>query len=205
MWDSITLSSLLCIFLVQQQIQNEKNKYVFGNTQRCETLSFFCTNFKLSSNAQYLLNLLHNLNSWCIKWFGKEKERERNKNENLFQQLIKIQRQWCYRAPIKKLSLHWRWHLFQPLLTTLLVPVCDSQPTASHSVFPWMKHVQLMSFKPKQENPLTILPESLDARHKELPLSGKCGLSSGICYRNAQICVEDCKEQQGGLLLGIHI
>ncbi len=77
--------------------------------------------------------------------------------KNLFQQLIKIQRQWCYRAPIKKLSLHWQWHLFQSLLTTPLVPVCESQPTASHSAFLWMKQVQLTSFKPKQENPLTVL------------------------------------------------
>lgn len=152
------------------------NKYVCCNTQRCKTFSCFCTNLKLSSNAQYLLSLSHNLNSRCSKWFGKSfaREREREIKENLFQQLIKIQRQWCYRAPIKKLSPHWQWHLFQPLLTTLLVPVCESQPTTSHSVFLWMKQVQLTSFKPKQENPLTILPESLDARHKETPLSGKC-------------------------------
>lgn len=107
------------IFEVQHQRQNEKNKLnknLCCNTEGGKTFSLFCAYFKLSSNAQYLLNLLHNLNSRYSKWFRKsfarERERGREIKENLFQQLIKIQRQWCYRAPIKKLSVHWQWHLF---------------------------------------------------------------------------------------------
>ena len=113
-------------------------------------------------------------------------KRKREIKKNFIQQLIKIQRRRCYRAPIKKLSLH--WHLLQPLLTSLLVPVCESQPTASHSVFLWMKQVQLMSFKPKQENPLL---EILDARHKELPLLEHVYqiLSSGrLQLKHREIC-----------------
>lgn len=99
------------IFEVQQQIQNVKNKlntYICCNTQRRKTFS----NFE-SRNAKYLQNLLHNVNVRHSRQFGKsfarERGRERGIKENLFQQLIKIQRQWCYRAPIKKLSLHWQW------------------------------------------------------------------------------------------------
>ncbi len=132
--------------------KSKLRKIICCNTSICKIFSFFCTNFKSSSNSQYLLDLLHNLNFRCTKWVGKsfarKKERE-SEIKNLFRQLIKIQRQWCYRAPIKKLSLHWQWHLFQPLLTTLLVPVCESQPTASHSVFLWMKRAELTSFKHK--------------------------------------------------------
>lgn len=43
----------------------------------------------------------------------------------------KIQRQWCYRAPIKKLSLHRQWHAFQPLLTA---PLFQSVSLTAHSV-----------------------------------------------------------------------
>lgn len=137
----------------------------------------------------YLLNILHNLNSRCSKWFGKsftrERAREREIKENLFQQLMTIQRQWCYRAPIKKLSLHWQWYLFQPLLTTLLVPVCESQPTASHSVFSLDEassaHViQTQTGKSSYSSSWTSRCETQRAAF----IGKVCSLSSGICHWN---------------------
>lgn len=132
------------------------------------------------------------INSRCSKRFGKlcigKGEKESKIKENLFQQLIKIQRQWCYRAPIKKLSVHWQWRLFQPLLTTLLVPVCESQPTASRSVFLWMEQVQLTSLKPKTgkssySSSLKVLKQDTKSC---LSQEKVCSLSSGVCHRNTR-------------------
>lgn len=57
----------------------------------------------------------------------------------------KIQRQWCYRAPIKALPLH--YSLF----------FCSSQCISQHTAFQsdFLRELQLMPFNPKWENPFT--------------------------------------------------
>ena len=150
----------------------QKQKYsIWGPTakenitlNRCVCCLQSCKLFPKTS-TWFKFQMLQTSCLLCTLW-GKDRGWETK--ENLFQQLIKIQRHWCYRAPIRKLSLHWQWRCLQPLLTALLVPVCESEPTASPPVCLWTERVQLTSVKQKHENPLTILPESLDARHKGL-------------------------------------
>lgn len=98
-----------------------------------------------------------------------EGERERNKEEAAPAAHM-IQLRWCYRAPIKKLPLHWQWRLLQPLFSPPPVPVCVSPQ-------PLNKANQLTSFKPEQDKILLqFVLNVLMHDTKRFLLSVKCCL-----------------------------
>lgn len=144
----------------EQERKNNKDRCRLGETViqtdskgQCSQLPFYLTYWKKnlifeSNNKSRLIikkrwtNILviqtiqsFTSSSRCSKWFGsfvKEKKKKIKKKEGQFiPRACKIQRQRCYRAPIKKLSLHRRWHPLQPLLTT---PLFQSVSLSAHSL-----------------------------------------------------------------------
>lgn len=88
-------------------------------------------------HAMYSKYSSAHLHSRCSKWFGKRRTKKRRQGERKKKrQFVPVtggiqRKQRCYRAPIKKLSVLWRWPASQPLLTTLRF---QSMRLTAHSV-----------------------------------------------------------------------